>query len=196
MRKLLLKIHLYSGLICFWYLIILGISSLNFNHRFAFMESGNAVETWSEEISVPRNFSDDRYLSESIRDSLSLIGWPLPWETWHDSTGVFHFALQHPGKRYIVDYDFKNRVAYVQEARRGFWGVFNSLHGIGSVPNSWFMDCWKWYTCITTALVIFSVIAGIYLWYRSNRDKRTGLYVILFSAIVSIGWMFQLYYHG
>lgn len=196
MRKLFLKIHLYSGLICFWYLIILGTSSLNFNHHFSFMESQDAVEMWSKKIDIDDNFIDDRFLSETIRDSLSLIGWPLPWETWHDSTGVFHFALQHPGKRYIIDYDFRDQTARVQEGHKGLWRVFNSLHGVGSVPNSWFMHSWKWYTRLTAVLVVFSVLTGIYVWYRSKRDKKSGLFVLAFSVIISIGWMLQLYYFG
>lgn len=196
LRSLILKIHLYSGLICFWYLMILGTSSLNFNHHFSFMQSEGHKKTWSDPIHLTNNFTDDLKLSEAIRDSLSLIGWPLPWETWHDSTGIFHFALEHPGKRYVVDYSFNNQVAQVQETPKGFWRVFNSLHGAGAVPNSLFMHAWKWYSRVTVVLVIFSVILGIYLWYDGRRDKKAGWYVLITSLVLSIAWMLQLYLIG
>ncbi|MEX2230833.1 MAG: hypothetical protein WD824_01635 [Cyclobacteriaceae bacterium] len=195
-RNLLLKIHLYSGLICFWYLIILGTSSLDFNHHFSFMRNDEGPQTWSKPVRLTNNFQDDLLLSETIRDSLFLIGWPLPWETWHDSTGVFHFALEHPGKRYVVDYTFTDNIARVQEIPKGFWRVFNAMHGSGAVPNSIFMHAWKWYSRITVVLVVFSVFLGIYIWYNGRRDKKTGWYTLLISLILSLAWMLQLYYSG
>ena len=196
MRNLLLKVHLYSGLICFWYLIILGTSSLNFNHHFPFMDGNGDVRHWSEKVSIQNNFNDDQLLAHTLRDSLSLIGWPLPWETWHDSTGVFHFALQHPGKRYLIDYTFTDQTARVQEVPKGLWGIFNAMHGMGSVPNSLLMDAWMWYSRATVVLIVFSVFTGVYLWYRGRRDKNLGFYAILASVIVSLAWMLQLYLYG
>lgn len=196
MRRLFLKLHLYSGLICFWYLMILGTSSLNFNHHFSFMEANPEPERWTREVRLSRNFTDDLVLSETLRDSLSLIGWPLPWETWHDSTGIFHFALEHPGKRYVVDYSFATQRAEIEEIPKGLWRIFNAMHGIGSIPNAPFMYAWQWYTRVTAVLVVFSVLAGVYLWYKGRRDKKTGWYTLAISLVVSIAWMLQLYLMG
>jgi hypothetical protein len=161
------------------------------------MQNQGKTETWSKPVRLANNFKDDLLLSETLRDSLSLIGWPLPWETWHDSTGIFHFALEHPGKRYVVDYAFADQVARVQEIRKGFWPIFNAMHGSGGgVPNSMFMRAWKWYTRITVGLVVFSVLLGIYLWYNGRRDKKAGWYTLLISLVVSLAWMFQLYSNG
>lgn len=196
MRKLFLKVHLYSGLICFWYLIILGTSSLNFNHHFSFMKGDRKPESWHRKVNLNNDFNDDSVLSHTLRDSLSLVGWPLPWETWHDTTGVFHFALEHPGKRYVVDYTFHDQTARVQEIPKGFWGIFNAMHGMGSVPNAPFMYAWKWYSHLTVVLVVFSVILGVYLWYRGRRDRKSGLYILVASVTVSLVWMLQLYLFG
>lgn len=196
MRNLLMKIHLYSGLICFWYLVILATSSLNFNHHFAFMESDGTTENWSKPLNVTNAFQDDQTFSEAIRDSLSLIGWPLPWETYHDTTGVFHFAVQHPGKRYEIDFSQKEQLARVRETPQGFWSVFNSLHGAGAVPNSAFMQAWQWYTRITAVLVVFSVIVGVYLWHQSRRDRKAGLYTLMFSLIIALMWMLEMHLNG
>ena len=194
--RLFLKIHSYSGLICFWYLIILGTSSLYFNHHFSFMEASGTSESWSREVQLSDTFNDDLLLSEALRDSLKLIGWPLPWETWHDSTGIFHFALEHPGKRYVVDYTFHNQEARVQEIPKGAWRIFNAMHGSGAVPNSTFMHVWKWYSRATVVLVIFSVLLGVYLWWKGQRNRKVGWYTLLFSVAISLGWMVQLYFWG
>jgi hypothetical protein len=196
MRKLALKVHLYGGLVCFWYLILLGTSSLNFNHHFSFMQGDEETKSWTKVALVDHHLSDDLFLSQTLSDSLSLIGWPLPWETWHDSTGIFHFVVEHPGKRYVVDFSFSDHTARVQETRKGFWRVFNAMHGIGSVPNAPFMHVWKWYTRITAVLVTLSVLLGIYLWYAGKKDKRSGRYVLLISVVISLAWMLQLYLKG
>lgn len=160
------------------------------------MQSGGHQKSWSERIQLTNNLKDDLKLSEAIRDSLSLIGWPLPWETWHDSTNIFHFAIEQPGKRYVVDYSFISQVAHVQETAKGFWKVFNSLHGAGAVPNSLFMNAWKWYARVTVVLVVFSVFLGIYLWSDGKRDKKAGWYILITCLILSMAWMLQLYLIG
>lgn len=196
MRRTFLKFHLYSGLICFWYLIILGTSSLNFNHHFSFMEKRGEAETWSKTVRLVNSFQDDGVLSETLRDSLSLIGWPLPWETYHDSTGVFHFTVQHPGKKYVIAYSFDDQVAHVEETPKGFWPIFNAMHGVGAIPNSGFMRLWSGYTTATVILVIFSALTGIYVWYRGNRDKKPGFYTLVASLLISLAWMLEMYLNG
>ncbi len=47
MRTLLLQIHLYAGLLCSSYLVIFGISSLNYNHHFGEAISGDESH-WSD----------------------------------------------------------------------------------------------------------------------------------------------------
>lgn len=196
LRNLVLKIHFYGGLACFWYLIVLGISSLHFNHHFSFMDQAGDPITWTDRILIANHGSDDVTLSDAIRDSLSLIGWPLPWETWRDSTSTFHFALEQPAKRYVIDYYFTDHIAYVQETQKGFWRVFNSLHGAGGVPNAPFLQVWNWYTRVTVIAVVLSVFSGIYLWSSGNRNKKSGLYMLVISLAIAILWMIQLYIKG
>jgi len=196
LRSLVLKIHFYGGLVCFWYLIVLGISSLHFNHHFSFMDQSGDSIMWTHRILIKNHSSDDLTLSEAIRDSLSLIGWPLPWETWRDSTGHFHFALEQPGRRYVIDYSLTDNVAEVQETQKGFWRVFNSLHGAGGVPNAPFLQVWSWYTRFTVIGVMFSVFSGIYLWFSGKKDKKSGLFTLIISLAVAILWMIQLYLKG
>ena len=103
MRAILLKIHLYAGLLCSSYLIVFGISSLNFNHHF-----GKPATLKSERQrglnSLPAT-NDDQRLAEALRDTLGLVGWTLPWETRRAETEdslYFHFAVNRPGKEYRV----------------------------------------------------------------------------------------------
>jgi hypothetical protein len=196
MRKLLLSVHFYGGLACFWYLIILGVSSLNFNHHFPFMD-GNKNETeWARTVSHITEDQENLKVSEDLRDSLGLVGWPLYWETWRDSTGIFHFVVEQPGKRYEIDYSFQDRTARVKETQKNFWRVFNALHGFGSVPRAPFMDLWSWYTRLTVLVVVFSVMSGVYLWYTSNRDRQGGNITLALSMLGALGFMIYMYLIG
>jgi hypothetical protein len=53
LRRIALNLHIYGGLLCFSYLIILGISVLNFNHPFAFTRPQTNETTWTQLLEVP-----------------------------------------------------------------------------------------------------------------------------------------------
>lgn len=103
MRAILLKLHLYAGLLCSSYLILFGISSLNFNHHFG-RPAALKVERQRGLNALPA-IIDDHRLAEALRDTLGLVGWTLPWETRRSETAdslYFYFAVNRPGKEYRV----------------------------------------------------------------------------------------------
>jgi hypothetical protein len=196
MQSLLRKIHIYGGLACFWYLIILGVSSLHFNHDFRFMQPSGATIHWQQQSLRLEPGLDDLKLAEAIRDSLSLIGWPLPWEMWRDSIKSLHFAMEQPAKRYEITYDFVDHVVNVTETDKGFWRVLISLHGAAAVPNGPFTTLWQWYTRTTVFVVILSIVTGVYIWIAGKDEKKTGLLILLTSMSAAILWMIKLYFWG
>lgn len=77
-RSWWMRIHLYGGLVCFWYLLIFGITSLAFNHPGLLPErTGLAVE-WDQAMEVP-DVADPLKRGEAVQQRLDLIGWVLPW---------------------------------------------------------------------------------------------------------------------
>jgi len=183
MHKKLIKWHLYAGLLCFPYFIIFGISSLNFNHHFKFMEPGKNSSIWQKQINIPP-FKDDDQFSEGVKDSLHLMGWTLPWEVKKDSTG-FQFKVTHPGKEYSIKVPRNENTVSVEETSMGFWPVFNALHGFdGKIPgsSSILISMWGYYQSITVVVMLFSIISGIYIFLRRKNERKTGL-IILFSCI-------------
>jgi len=195
MQSLLQKIHIYGGLACFWYLIILGVSSLHFNHHFKFMEHRSDSIVWERQSLAVDESLDDLQLAEAIRDSLSLMGWPLPWEMWRDSAAL-HFAMEQPAKRYFITYNFAGNEVEVIQRSKGFWNVLNALHGAGSVPNGPFTTLWQGYTRLTVITVILSIITGVYIWLKSKKDKKTGFVILLVSVTGTFLWMIKIYLWG
>lgn len=162
MRKWLLNFHLYGGLLCAPYLIIFGFSSLHFNHHFGFIEHAaeRPPHAWEAPLKVSA-LEDKDSMAESVRDSLGLMGWTLPWKTKRDADGDLTFDLERPGKSYTVQTQLKNGSARVEERSKSFWQVINSLHAMGAVPNSRFSEWWGGYTEVCTAFVVFAAVSGI-----------------------------------
>ena len=147
MRSLLLNLHLYTGLLCSSYLVIFGVSSLNYNHHFG--DKGEEKVEWERTISLPE-LADKQALAAAVRDSLDLIGWPHRWTVrWSDDVRErLVFRMGRPGKLYDlrVSVNGANSRVVAVETRTGFWAVVNQLHGLMRLPNSSFMSWWGVYT--------------------------------------------------
>lgn len=188
MRKWMLNIHLYGGLLCAPYLIIFGFSSLHFNHHFGFVEKTADATTWQAPLQIEPGTNNDA-LAEAVRDKLGLMGWPLPWETKRDAAGNLQFKMERPGRSYTVHADFEAHTARIESQSKGFWEVLNSLHALGSVPNSRFTPWWSWYTELCTAFVAFAAVSGLYLWVNSKRERKAGMISLAFALLLSLGLM-------
>ncbi len=196
MRKWLLNIHLYGGLLCAPYLIIFGFSSLHFHHHFGFVAAEPRQSSeWEAPLSV-QPVKDNNGMAESVRDSLGLMGWTLPWRTKRDAVGDIEFELERPGKSYTIHTELKEHRARVEERKKGFWQVVNSLHALGAIPNSRFVSFWGGYTEVCTAFVLFAAVSGLYLWVNSRRERRVGIAVVVAALVFSIGLMVYVTHWG
>jgi len=193
MRSFLLKVHIYSGLLCSSYLLIFGVSSLNYNHDFG--NPRNDKVTWERSLKVV-DVEDSMALSEAIRDALGLIGWPLPWETQRDDRGNFRFGLSRPGKHYMIRVFFDENRVQVEETRKGFWAVINSLHALMRVPSSRFIVLWGAYTELCTWVVLFSTVSGVYLWTQRQKERFIGWILLLGGLATSLLLMFYVWWRG
>jgi hypothetical protein len=193
MRAFLLKVHIYGGLLCSSYLLIFGISSLNFNHKFG--NPGNEKVAWERSLKIV-DMKDNEALSAAVRDALGLIGWPLPWETHRDDDGNLHFGLERPGKRYTIHVFFEESRVTVEETRTGFWAVIKSLHALMRIPSSPFMSLWGVYTELCTWVVLFSAASGVYFWTRRRGERLIGWILLACASGSSLLFMVHVWWRG
>jgi hypothetical protein len=195
MRKFILNLHMYGGLLCSAYLLVFGFSSLNFNHHFGFAMGRNTKVTWEEPLPmelVHDNIGD----AESVRDRLGLMGWTPPWEMSRDNELNFHFQVTRPGKNYTIHALQKEGKVKVEESRAGFWPVVNSLHALGGVPGSAFSRTWGWYTEVCTVVVLFSAGSGVWLWAISKRERSIGTWTLVAALTASLGYIAFMIWRG
>ena len=193
MRSFLLNIHIYTGLLCSSYLLIFGISSLNFNHHFGKPRDERVV--WERAL-VVINQQDNEALGATVRDQLGLFGWPLPHDMKRDDKGNFHFGMGRPGKQYSIHVFFYQNRVKVEETRKGFWSIVDSLHALMRVPSSPFMFYWGVYTELCTWAVLSSAASGVYLWARRRKERFIGWVILGAASGTSLLFMLYVWWRG
>ena len=195
MRRWLLRIHLYGGLLCAPYLIIFGITSLSFNHHRDSPEvMPNPIE-WQQGIDVA-SVGENEVVANRVRDALGLGGWTIPWKMSRDAAGNLTFDLERPGKSYTIHALFQEHQARIEERRKGWSDPFRALHAMGSVPNLAYTSLWSIYTEICVWFTVFAALSGIYLWINSQRERRLGLGLLFGASAASFGFIAFIIFHG
>ena len=195
MRNWILRIHLYLGLLCSSYLMVFGLSSLNFNHPYEFTKPRTVTVTWEKTLPLPE-VAENTAESEAVRDALGLFGWTIPWETRRDPNGDLHFGLARPGKHYTLHVHRTAGTVGVEERFEGYWTVFRHLHGNHGVPGSMLMTVWGWYTELCTLVVLFAAGSGVYLFATRKKDRRAALAVLGVATALSLGFMLYVRFAG
>ena len=183
-RKWVLNLHLYGGLLGSSYLVILGLSSIAFNHHMAPDRALLPAITWQHPLTMSVT-GDDMEVASKARDALGLFGWPLPWEMHREVNDDLRFDLARPGKYYSIHLNQDKKMIYVAEKRTGYLSVIRELHGFsGELPGAKFMNIWSVYTEATTWIVFLSLISGVYLWLKRPKERKTGTVYMLAGLTV------------
>ncbi len=181
MRKWILRLHLYGGLLCSSYLLLFGISSLLFNHHADFANPKGQTTTWERDV-TPGNSVGDAAEAKSVHHELGLIGWA--YAEHRERNGDLVFTASRPGKLYHIRVSEGGTHATVQETRVGAWEVVRGLHGLEELPNSRFMSIWGLYTELCTFVVLFAAVSGVYLWATTRRVHSVIGWSVLGTAVV------------
>ena len=206
-RRITLNVHIYGGLLCFSYLIILGISVLNFGHPFAFTKPQTNETTWTQAMAIPALAKADgttpadamqrRNNAAIVRAMRSFAeAYPNSNGSW-TSANTYHAHLVRPGNEYQIDVHPDQKTATITQTRTGLWTLIRDLHGSYFVyADSLLASTWGWYTDLCTLVVTFAGISGVYLWTARRRERQIGLIVIGIAGVVSIGLMLLVRFNG
>jgi len=196
MRRTLLHLHAYLGLLAAPYLLILGLSCFHFNHH-----DPDAQHLGEARLRAPLPHSlapaavRGRPRAEALLDSLQLMGWHLPWTMREDS---LHYRIRvvHPGQ----EYDLLDTLGTVQVTarRRDLLSLFGGLHGMGeAIPRAPLpLRIWPWYLELSVYALLFWVVTGLYLWWGTKRNRRREGPVLLIAFSLSVLLMLYLWLIG
>jgi hypothetical protein len=177
-------LHVYGGLALSFYVIALGISSLQFQHRFVEFQPGKRVVSWEQSIDLP-HIEDKDLLKAAIRDSLQLNGYLPWWKEYTDSTGIYHFMISRPGKQYWVTIPEAYNRVLVEESRMPFLSVVFALHPLtGGFNGPGFAKIWRIISEIMSVLLLVIIVLSIQQWYAQSFSKKRSWIIV--SALTSI----------
>ena len=206
-RKVILNIHMYGGLLCFSYLLLIGISTLNFNHRFSFTIRPASVRTWTQPMTLPGLVTPEaanhdvaaivHQNNPMVIHALGSFGtFTYADGVWTDSD-TYHARFVRPGKEYQVDVHPSRGRATITRTRANVWAMIRDMHGLYAVyPDSLLASSFKWYTEISAIVVLFACISGVYLWTARRRERRLGLIMLGAAGVVSLSLMVLITTYG
>jgi hypothetical protein len=208
-RRILLNIHIYAGLLCFSGLLVLGISTLIFNHTNAFTQTPTTSTAWSQPFPVDRiEKTDGKSAGESrairgennrviLRTLRSFaVTTAEPDGRWTDAD-TYHAHFTRLGAEYEVDVHRSQRTASVTRKRPGVWATIRDLHGsVATYTGSVFAGTWGWYTEICVFVVVAQGITGVYLLALRRKDRRMGFALLGIAGVFSVVLMLVVTFRG
>ena len=208
LRRILLNIHMYGGLLCFSYLLVLGISTLIFNHT-DFSQTRSTSTRWTQSFPIDRiawtggnSAAESRAIrGENNRVILEALGSfaasaPEPDGRWTDAD-TYHAHFSRPGTEYEVDVHRAQGTASITRKRHGMWTTICDLHGsVLTYTGSKFAGTWTGYTELCVIVVVAQGISGIYLFAIRRRDRRMAFAMLAGAGVISVALMLFVAFRG
>lgn len=194
--RMLHKLHIYSGLSASLFLIIAGISALDFQHHFL-SHSPKGGKTCIQQLNVEFLASNDTLIKQ-INDSIGIYGHIPYWEIRDDSINqVFSYSVFRPGKRYDISVQKKLHKLKITESRMGIGNLLAGLHeGATGAPESMIFAVWGSYARTATVMAIISILTSVYLWFRKSVKHRWQWFIIGFSFSISTFYILFIWLVG
>ncbi len=187
LRKWVWKFHLYGGLLCFWYLIIFALTSLQFQHQFTFLQPKGFIAQDTLKVAPLNLDNTDSAVATKLRTELNIAGWYLPWETYRDEQKLFYTEIESPKANYKLKYDSQSSSIFISKKEKGLWGIVKFLHGFaGGMPGAPMLIIWEVYTYISLFVVLFSIISGVWLWANKTIHRKDGLLFIGITLVAML----------
>jgi hypothetical protein len=202
MRRWILNIHMYLALICSSYLIIYGISSLDYNHHWTKIgpADGTNATKWEQAITVPPMTVKRAEVPERLRNELGLFGWVVTWKIRTEKRGensrLIAFDIERPGKSYTFNIPPEQNKVVVTESPKSWLSIIRNLHALRLIPNSQFVSTWVVYTELCNVAVLFAAVSGIYLWMFRKRERKMGLILLGFGLVFSTSLILYIWRVG
>lgn len=198
-RKLfryLYAIHIYGGLFCAVYLLIVGVSALNFQHKFL-------PEKPTDTLSYTRNIQFDDTLkidtlASYIRSQLGIKGYLPQWEFRDNKNGRVRFKIQRPARTFEVRLQRNNDLVEISEIHYSTGKILRDLH-FGSTKNKLgypMLDIWSYYAQIAAVLAFLTVATSIWFWFKKSVKNRGQWVTIVLSSVFSLALMAYVWLIG
>ena len=190
MKKRLLRLHLYGGLVCACYMVIFGVSSFLSNHP-TWAPAPGAPIRWEKAIATPVQVDNVAY-GRALTGDLGVTANVLYLEVRRAKDGTLRYLTQRPGKHYTVHVSPDGKTAQVDEEHLGLLQITHALHGMMRTTARRLLYGWGWYTRLCTLVMVFAAVSGVYLFVTRNKQRLVDALLLTGAAATSLGLMICL----
>lgn len=194
--KFLHRLHLYAGLVCAVYLLMIGVSTLNFQHQFL-PEQATDTLSYSQNIEFDSTLKIDT-LANFIRLELGIKGYLPPWEYKENKQGLVRFKIERPARTYQVKLKRNATLVNIDEIHYSAGKILRALHfgGVSSQLGDPLLNIWAWYGQVSGLCAFFAIIIGIWIWFKYAVRNRRQWFIIVFSGLVSFIYILYIWLIG
>jgi hypothetical protein len=182
MYRAIRNIHLLTGLFSAAFLLMYGVSSVQFAHR------------WFDIRPVPRERTLTLAAGAGARAAaLELMerhGLSGELAQIREAGGVISFRLNRIGTNHDIRYTPRTGEAIVRTASPGAMGMLVRLHHIHGL---WHGMAWINLAALVLTAVSFGLIvlgmSGVYLWFKLHKERAIGALLLAANLVVGLGLM-------
>jgi hypothetical protein len=162
-----------------------GVSSIPMAHHG--LSRGEPAVTESTLTIPERSGGDARAVSRELMDSRGMRGELMDIK---QTEGGFRFRIARPGAVYDVDYRRQSSLAKIRTEVAGPLNIAIRLHHISGLwQDYWLKRVWGAYLGISSAALIVLGVTGLYLWFKTYRERTIGLILLALNLIYSVTLM-------
>jgi len=201
--RLILDLHLYSGLFITPFVLVFAISVFFLVHswlpRLAAETSTTRVVS---AVPLPGDLAklSGRPLIDALRPALEKAGvrGEVGFVRHMVKEGKLIIPVTIPGRETTVSISITNREATIVTREAGLASALVTLHkspgqhGPGIRMNWFYMRVWRWMADTTVYLILFISVSGIYLWYVLRAERTVGVILLFAGALSFFGMAYAL----
>ncbi len=194
--KIFRGIHIYGGLLSMVYLLVVGVSALNFQHNFLPEQPVDTI-SYTQTIEFDPTLKIDS-LAKIIRNELGIKGHLPPWEFRENNQGMVRFAIFRPARIYEVKLNRNSSRIHIDEIHFSLGRILRALH-FGSIKNQLgdiLLNIWSWYGQISAMSALLAIVSGIYLWFKYAVKSRRQWITVIASGVGSIIFILYIWLIG
>lgn len=186
-------VHLYLGLFISPFIVLFALSVIFLVHSWTPGKGTKAEPPRTvSNLQLPSDIEklSGRPLIDALRPVLASAGvqGEINWVTHTAEPNRFIIPVTIPGRLTTVTIDVSKREATIESKTTGLADAAITLHKlpgphlVGMRMNWIYIRLWSWFADATAYLLIVIPATGVYLWYASRSDRKSG-YLCLLSGI-------------
>jgi len=191
LRRWLLNLHIYGGLLCSSYLLLYGVTSILANHRPNPLLGVASDRTWTATVAKDRLEGEPLQAARAVADAIGIFGRIAQGEVARSPEGDLRFKAHRPGRDYEVRTAADGSIR-VTEHRTRIGALLLGLHDARLERSSAALTSWWYFTAAVVFVLALLAGTGVAVWLAVPRARAAGWRLLLggpVALVVLLAWM-------